>query len=218
MKNVYPQLPSSSVPPVHGTRTNESMTSDVVPPTSPTDNVPPPAPASLDKCDTETSSKLKGKFKPRRSRSTSPAEGSESDVDFDKLDVHSDEERQRASKGEAEPRSVFPDPSSPSSPSLYIIQRKGGMGDAGRVKLGDGKWVTNYEYGRLQKMAQNKTLMRAMGIPDAVKTLVGTKKPSPHIAARSSRTPVSNPARPRIKTERKVVVSFLLLFFYIYTN
>lgn len=179
MKNVYPQLPSSSVPPVHGTRTNESMTSDVVPPTSPTDNVPPPAPASLDKCDAETSSKLKGKFKPRRSRSTSPAEGSESDVDFDKLDVHSDEERQRASEGEAEPRSVFPDPSSPSSPSLYIIQRKGGMGDAGRVKLGDGKWVTNYEYGRLQKMAQNKTLMRAMGIPDAVKTLVGTKKPSP---------------------------------------
>ncbi len=197
---MYPQLLLSSVPPVHATPTNESTTSDIVLPTSPTDNVPPPAPATLDKGDAEKSSKSYGKFKPRRSRTTSPTDGSESDVDFEMLDVHSDEERQRASEGESEPRSVFPDPSSPSSPSLIIIQRKGGMGEAGKVKLADGKWVTNYEYGRLQKMASNKALMEAMGIPDAAKALVGMKKPSPTL----QRAPGGPPSRiPPVRTSKQ---------------
>ncbi len=187
MNNVYPQPPSSTIPRVNDTHPNQS-TSSV------SNNAPVPAPAITDKDVAAKSSKSKGKFKQRRSRSTSPADVSESETDFDRLDLDADEERERADEDDAEPRSVFPDPSSPSSPSLFITQRKGGDGDAGRVRLGSGHWVTNYEYGRLQKMASNKRLMRSMGIPDAVKALVGPKKPSP--ALQRTRVPVNIPAGP----------------------
>ncbi len=204
MKKVYPQLPSSSLPPVYSTHTNQPMTSA-------TDDTPVPTPEIVDK-DVAKPSNSKAKFKQRRERSTSPADDVDSDVDFESLDVHPDEEVQRAVDGEFEPRSVFPDPSSPSSPSLYITQRKGGSGFSGSVKLVDGGWVTNYEYGRLQNMAKNKSLMRSMELPDAAKALVGTKKPS-HALQRARvllaalrRSTVSNPAGPRVQAAGKVLV------------
>ncbi len=65
------------------------------------------------------------------------------------------------------------DPSSLSSASLKIVERKGGSDDYGRVKLAGGKWISNYEYQRLQKMADNKKLMDGFDFPDAVQAVIG---------------------------------------------
>lgn len=61
-------------------------------------------------------------------------------------------------------RPTVPDPSSPSSPSLIILKRTG-AGEADRVQLQNGVWVTNYEYARLCNIASNRRKMRELGIP-----------------------------------------------------
>lgn len=198
MKIVYPQLSqrsssSSSGSVANSSHTNRSVATSVAAPALPSFKPSEPAdhgsstltPKEVD-LGAEKPSKSKGKFKQRREHS--PADDSDLDIDFDTLDVRSDEGNQCASGDET--RSVFPNPSSPSSPSLYITQRKGGDGDNGKVKLGDAGWVTNYEYKRLQNIGRNNALMRSLGIPDAVKAVAIPA------ALQRSRVPVTTPAGP----------------------
>ncbi len=79
------------------------------------------------------------------------------------------------------------DPSIPSSPSLKIVERRGGSDDeSGRVRVAGGKWITNYEYNALKKRAENKKLMAKFDIPTVVQTAIGRapppKSPSPKCA------------------------------------
>lgn len=76
------------------------------------------------------------------------------------------------------------DPSIPSSPSLKIVERRGGSDDeSGRVRVAGGKWITSYENNALKKRAKNKKLMAKFDIPTAVQTAIGRapppKSPSP---------------------------------------
>lgn len=204
MRMVYPQQSSSHVPVIADSHTNVSTasTSSDTTTAAPRNNLLPPfqlQPANIslssganDDIDVAKSSRSKGKFKQRRDHS--PTDDSDLELDFDNLDVFPDEEKEDAIDNTDTPRPMFPDPSSPSSPSLFVLQRKGGDGDNGKVKLAaDGRWITNYEYKRLQKMASNNKLMRSMGIPDAVKALVGEKPPA---SLQRSRVPTAVPAGP----------------------
>ncbi len=87
-------------------------------------------------------------------------------------------------------RPTVPDPSSPSSPSLTIVDRRGGSDDYGRVKLAGGTWISNYEYSALKKKAENKKLMASFDIPAAVNTIIGPA-PLPPKHQQRARVPVS---------------------------
>lgn len=94
-------------------------------------------------------------------------------------------------------RPVIPDPTCPSSPSLKIVDRRGGSDDYGRVRLAGGAWVSNYEYNRLVKIAENRQLIASLNIPAHVQAVVGQppQPPRPKERTRAVQFTPSAPSR-----------------------
>ncbi len=125
-----------------------------------------------------------GKFKKRRSHTPLDESDSDAPEEDEGLPTFGSSEDE-AEEEEGENRKIGSDdeddldPSSLSSASLKIVKRKGGSDDYGRVKLAGGKWISNYEYQRLQKMADNKKLMDGFDFPDAVQAVIGPARTPP---------------------------------------
>lgn len=142
------------------------------------DDVPPPEDSDSE----EEMSKSTGKGKKAvRFRKGTPGDGEESDpagdVEMSDLDSTTDEEAMDEEE-ELPVRSSYPDPSSPSSPSLTIAIRRGNA-DTDKVKLAGGTWMTNYDYNRLVNIATNRKEMRKLGILSAADKLKQSLPPAP---------------------------------------
>lgn len=130
--------------------------------------------------------RAQGKFK---KHVPSSSDDSDEELEFEAAngkEGSSDEESEDEEDGAGTtPRPVIPDPTCPSSPSLKIIDRRGGSDDYGRVKLAGGAWVSNYEYSRLFKIAENRQLLASLNIPAAVQAVVGPPQAPQRSTARA---------------------------------
>ncbi|KLO15471.1 hypothetical protein SCHPADRAFT_938706 [Schizopora paradoxa] len=115
------------------------------------------------------------------------------DIDFDRLERFEDEVDDEIEIENELSSSMFPNPSSLSSPSLRVTNRNFINGDE-RLQLEGGQWVNNYEYERLNNIARNNELMKSLGIPDAVKAVVGTGRPD--IETQRNHLPKTNAGPP----------------------
>lgn len=186
MRIVFPPT-HSSLPSVAGVESSGASASMV----DKTSDEPPASNRNSPSTETQSIPRMsKAKWKQPRARS--PSDESDVDLDFDKLDKMPEEEH--SDDEDDDSRFPPPIPSSPSSPSLTIIDRVGDD-EFGSVRLETSKWMRSYEYSRLKKMAENKSLLRSLGIPEAAKAAVaGIPPPSNQQRAR---VPVINPGPPR---------------------
>lgn len=109
-----------------------------------------------------------GKFKERALDDEDSEEG------MSNLGSSDDEDGCDSGKGVRSRDPFMPEPSNLSSPSLKVIDRKGGDDDFGRVRLAGGKWISNYEYKVLLQRTQNRMLIASLNIPAAVRAVVGS--------------------------------------------
>ena len=167
MRLVYPQTPNSAVPPVV----------EVDHPPAP---AVPTIPADAPIAQATTSSSKEGRptikwKKPRAQTPLDDEDGDDEEIDFDKLERFDDDDDEEAISDDDETPS---EPTRDSLPSLKILKRVPAGDGSERLLLDDGRWYTSYEYLRLRNIKRNKTMLKDLGIPEAIKAL-GTSKPPP---------------------------------------
>ncbi|KLO06264.1 hypothetical protein SCHPADRAFT_895599 [Schizopora paradoxa] len=152
---------------------------------SPDDEYPPPAADEDFNPPTFLSSRSSGRYK------TNPR-GPESEMDEGTMWEDLAEVRCGSKSAQQSQPPLVPELSSRPESELEVVDRRGGDGEHGEVKLKGGRmWITNYENQALLKAKQNKAMLEQFDIPATVRAVVAP-----------SNRPVAPPPRPALQRAR----------------